>query len=432
MKQAVTGVDTIYAVSSGQPPAAIAVLRISGPRAMDASRALAGTLPAPRRAALRRLSDPGTGGTLDHALVLVFPGPHSATGEDLVELHVHGGRAVVAAVMAALSCQAGLRAAEAGEFTRRALTNGRLDLTEAEGLGDLLLAETEAQRRAALTTSEGGVRRQVELWTTELLSLSARIEAAIDYSDEEEVSRDDLSEVQRPIVSLAAAVSAALSRPPVERLRDGIRVVLAGPPNAGKSSLLNALIDRDVAIVSSIPGTTRDRIEASVVRAGLAWILTDTAGLRDAEDAIEHEGILRADQAMREADVVVWLGDELPPVEALWVYPRCDAPDRSEAPDGPQLSVSARTGQGLSELWALLAVRAQSLLPRSDHVAYNERQRGLLYQVRASLSAGAAANDILIVAEELRSARLALDRVTGRGDIEGVLDALFGRFCIGK
>jgi tRNA modification GTPase len=430
--------DTIFAVSSGQPPAAIAVLRVSGPRARAAAEALAGTLPPLRRAGVRALRDPSDGALLDRALLLWFPGPKTATGEDLVELHVHGGRAVVRAIEACLARQPGLRPADAGEFTRRALANGRLDLSEAEGLGDLLMAETEAQRRAALANAEGAVRRHVEGWQERLLMLAARVEAMLDHADEDDVADDlgALTDIRAGCATLERDLAAVLEAPPVERLRDGIRVVLAGPPNSGKSTLLNALADRDAAIVSPIAGTTRDRVEAAVVRNGVAWLLTDTAGLAETtDDPIERIGIARAEEAMRGADVLLWLADAPPPViegvQLLALHPRADLPGREQVPVG-RFGLSAATGQGVAELWSALEAVARRLLPREDALALNRRQRNLLQDAAGALADAALHYDPLLLAEELRRARRAFDQVTGRADVEGVLDALFGRFCIGK
>lgn len=428
--------NTIFAVSSGAPPAAIAVLRVSGPSALAAATALAGALPEPRRAGLRRLRDPADGVTLDHALVLTFPGPTSATGEDLVEFHLHGGRAVVAAVEAALARQTGLRRAEPGEFTRRALTAGRIDLAEAEGLGDLLMAETEAQRRAALAAAEGEVSRQIGAWNVRLLGMAARIEAMLDFADEDDVAIEQ--NAIKPIVvearTLADAIAATLANPPVERLRDGIRVVLAGAPNAGKSMLLNALIGRDAAIVSPIAGTTRDRIEAGVVRDGVAYVITDTAGLAAAtDDPIERIGISRAREAMAAADIVVQLDDLAVPAgpHVIAVHPRSDETGRETGPP-ERIAVSALRGDGVAVLWQAIAEAGQALLPRLDQLVLNERQREHVATAQQALAAAVEESDALLVAEQLRAARAALDRVTGTSDTEAMLDALFGRFCIGK
>jgi tRNA modification GTPase len=420
--------STIFALSSGAPPAGIAVVRVSGPQAFAAVEALAGRVPAPRKATLALLRDPETGEPLDQALLLCFAGPASATGEDIAELHLHGGRAVVRAVEAALGAIPGLRQAVAGEFTRRALANGRIDLSEAEGLGDLLMAETEAQRRNALQSAEGAIRREVDGWTAGLLAISAQVEALLDHSDEEDVS--DGGTIASDAAALAAEIDARVAQPPVERLRDGIRVVLAGPPNAGKSTLLNAMADRAAAIVSPIAGTTRDRIEVSVVRDGIAWLLVDTAGLNEAPgDAIEAIGIGLAREALDAADIVLWLGDDAPEGDAIWLHARADARDVARA---DRLSVSARTGEGMEALWRHLGERAKALLPPSDAVALNRRQRDLCASAAGTLHQAAAEPDLLLVAEHLRAARRAFDAITGRADVEAVLDALFGRFCIGK
>lgn len=427
--------DTIFALSSGALPAAIAIVRVSGPDAFQAVRLLAGDLPPPRRAALRTLRDPADGEMLDRALVLTFPGPDSATGEDLAEFHLHGGRAVVRAVESTLGSLSGMRMAEPGEFTRRALTSGRIDLSEAEGLGDLLMAETESQRRLALRSAEGAVRREVDGWTLRLLGIAAQVEALLDHSDEDDVSGsgDQLPAIHADIAGLAEMIGAIVVRPPVERLRDGLRVVLAGPPNAGKSTLLNALSGRDAAIVSPIAGTTRDRIEAPVMRSGVAYLLTDTAGLTDAPgDAIEAIGVTRANDALAEADIVLWLGDALPPPHPalLWLYPRLDA--RQGSPDGGRIALSAATGEGVDELWSRLQDLAQTLLPPLDLVALNARQRDLCSAAVAALRVAVSQPDLLLIAEELRTARRAFDALTGRASVEAMLDSLFARFCIGK
>lgn len=425
--------DTIFAVSSGAPPAAIAIVRISGNAAFAAAASLAGRLPAARRASLCALLD-ADGLLIDRALVLVFPGPDSATGEDVVELHVHGGRAIVRAVEAALAAMPGLRRAEPGEFTRRALLNGRIDLTEAEGLGDLLAAETEAQRRAALLVAEGAIRQLAQGWTDRLLALAARVEAQLDFADEDDVTLDTLAPITAALVALAGEMSATLTTPPVERLRDGVRVVIAGPPNSGKSTLLNALAEREAAIVSPISGTTRDRIEVPVVRDGIAYVLTDTAGLAgETLDPIERIGIGRAEEAMLAADLVLWLGDDAPPSpDMIRVHARADIEGREIAPPDADVAISVANGMGMASLWRTLSDRAATLLPREDAVAMNQRQRSLIAACAAAAQSAAGQEDLILVAEDLRLAMSALDALVGRSDVEAMLDALFRRFCLGK
>ena len=427
--------DTIFATSSGTPPAAIAIVRLSGPDAFAAGTSIAGSLPPPRQAALRTLRDPGDGCVLDRALVLVFEGPATATGEDVVELHVHGGRAVVAAVETTLAAMPPLRQATPGEFTRRALMNGVIDLTEAEGLGDLLAAETEGQRRAALRMAEGGLRSRIDNWTTQLIEIAARVEAVLDFSDEDDVASAEPCDIVAPVLRILREIDAVLAEPPVERLRDGLRVVLAGPPNSGKSTLLNAMVGREVAIVSAIAGTTRDRIEAPVTREGVAYVLTDTAGLNEwTSDPVELIGIERARSAIVGADVVLWLGDVVPPPDdAIWVHARADLPGRA-IPPADATAVSAKTGQGISTLWDLIRERSNLLLPADVDLCTNERQRAELWTASEALASGvsAIAADQLLVAEHLQQALRSLDRITGRGHIEHVLDSLFRRFCLGK
>lgn len=428
--------DTIYAVSSGAPPATIAILRLSGAAALEAVRSLAGDLPNPRAAALRALRNPADGELLDRALVLVFPAPNSATGEDLAELHLHGGRAVVRAVEATLASLPGLRPADPGEFTRRALANGRIDLSEAEGLGDLLMAETEAQRRAAIRSAEGAVRRQVENWSARALLLSAQVEALLDHGDEDDVAAggDPLPGIRDAAAALAEDIASIAARPAVERLRDGLRVVLAGPPNAGKSTLFNELTGRDAAIVSPIAGTTRDRIEAPIVRGGIAYLLTDTAGLRVSPgDPIEAIGVTRARDALDAADIVLWLGDEAPAPHpsTVWLHARADEAGR--APNlAADLAVSAATGMGMDALWDRLAALASTLLPPPDLLALNLRQRDLSLAAANALDEIRTEDDLILVGEHLRAALRAFDAITGRAGVEAMLDALFGRFCIGK
>lgn len=417
--------DTIFALSSGLPPAGIAVVRISGPDAGTALDALAGKRPAPRRASYRAIRD-NWGELLDHALIIWLPGPATATGEDLAELHLHGGRAVVASVLAAIGGLEGLRPATPGEFTRRAFEHGRIDLAEAEGLADLLAAETESQRQSALTLAEGGLGRRVAIWQKALLQLSARIEAALDFSDEGDVGEVD--GVHCDIAALAGEIAALLAEPGAERLRDGVRVVLAGPPNSGKSSLFNILVDREAAIVSDIAGTTRDRIEAVVALDGVPLVLIDTAGLRESDDAIEAIGVARAEDALARADLILWLGEAADaPVGAIMIAAKWDLQDSR-----PGLPVSAVTGGGIAALKNEVLKRARNLLPKPGALALNKRHKEILLQVRGSLERAAAESDPLIVAEHLREARNHLDRLTGRSGVEDMLDALFGSMCIGK
>jgi tRNA modification GTPase len=424
--------DTIFATSSGRPPAAIAIIRISGTGALEAASRLAGKLPPPRRAGLRQLRHDGV--LLDEALVLSFPGPASATGEDLVEFHCHGGRAVVAAVEQSLSAQSGLRLADAGEFTRRALINGRIDLAEAEGLADLLAAETEAQRVAAMSAAEGRVSRAIQGWINRVAMLAAQAEAALDFADEDDVEDDPaaVDQVRSGMQLLSGDIEAVLAQPPVDRLRDGIRVVLAGPPNSGKSTLLNRLVEREAAIVSPISGTTRDRIEVAVAHAGLPFLLTDTAGLAGAtSDPIEQIGIARARGAIEEADLLLWLGDEAPPrSDAIWVHARSDALGRHHLPVGPMLAVAADDPTTIGALWKLITSQARDLVPRSDHLALGATQRRRCQTAALALAEPWA--DLLIGAEHLRVAHGALAAILGFNATEHMLDTLFGRFCIGK
>jgi tRNA modification GTPase len=424
--------DTIFALSSGSPPAAISVIRISGEQAHRAGALLAGSLPPARRASVRELRDPAGGELLDEALVLRFDAPSSSTGEDSVELHCHGGRAVVAAVEQALGRIGGLRQAQPGEFTRRAFENGRIDLTEAEGLADLIEAETESQRRAALQMAEGGLSRRIAQWQDQLLAISARAEAAIDYVDEDSVDADPA--LSRDCGALAKELAQWLERPRAEPLREGVNIVIAGPPNAGKSSLLNALAGYERAIVTDVPGTTRDHIEVPLALEGIPLRLTDTAGLRDSDEQVERIGVDRARNLIDAADVVIWLGDleDAPSHPRLIrVHARCDLPGRSDAPDG-SIAVSSVTGHGLAELSAGIVTKARQVLPAEGQLAINQRQAACIAGARDALQAAERAPDLVILAESLRQARAAFDRSTGRAGVEDLLDALFGRFCLGK
>jgi tRNA modification GTPase len=422
---------TIFALSSGRPPAAISIIRISGPAAHSAGAGIAGSLPEPRMAAVRELRHPQSGELLDEALVLRFDAPSSSTGEDIIELHCHGGRAVLDAVLAALGAFGGLRQAEPGEFTRRAFDNGRIDLTEAEGLADLIEAETESQRKAALALAEGGLRKQIGIWQERLLGLSAQAERAIDY-DEEDEAVDPA--VLRDCAELAAELRRWLERPRVEPLKDGLRVIVAGPPNAGKSSLINAIAGEERAIVTDVPGTTRDHIEVPLSLGGVPARLTDTAGLRETDDQVEAIGVERAERLVAGADVLVWLGEPESAPEhprRILVHAKADLSDRRSVPFG-SIAVSSVTAEGLPDLLREMQRLARVLLPAEDAIALNRRQAHHLAEAADALEAASSGRDLVLVAENLRLARGAFDRLTGRAGVEDVLDALFGRFCLGK
>ena len=426
--------DTIFALSSGAPPAAIAVIRISGSQALDAVKQLAGSLPPERRASMRRLAS-SDNVLLDDALVVIFPGPNTATGEDLAELHLHGGRAVVRSVEAALAALPGLRRAFPGEFTRRAFLNNRIDLNEAEGLADLLVAETEWQRRSALQMAGGAFNTAVEGWREDLLGVSATVEVLLDFSDEDDVSPEENINITKRCNELHDVINRHLAVPGAQKLHEGLRVVIAGPPNSGKSTLLNALVSREAAIVSDIAGTTRDLIDVPVAFDGIPFVLTDTAGLRhDTNDEIENIGIVRAQAAIEAADIVLWLGIESEgPAHANSLEIEAKSDDPSHVAKSPSsLKVSAKTTDGLAELIQRLTAIAKTLLPPLDSFAINARQTALLTDTARSLAVAAHASDLLVTAEELRQARLSLDALTGRASTEDMLDALFGRFCIGK
>ena len=426
------------------PPAAIAVVRISGPAAGAALKALAGRLPEPRHASLALLADAG-GAPLDKALVLWFPGPATATGEDLAELHLHGGRAVVAAVEAALAATPGLRPAAPGEFTRRAFDNCRIDLAEAEGLADLLAAETESQRVQALGHASGHVSRAVAVWQDRLLGLMAGAEAELNFADEDDVEVGEV--VARRLIAgmeaLADELGEWLARPAAEVIADGLSVVIAGPPNAGKSTLINALAQRELAIVSPVAGTTRDVIETPLALDGIAMRFSDTAGIRgEGADVIEAIGIDRARAAVEAADILLWLG---PPGDvpdhprAILVAAQADCWSGDAAAEAEaahcDLILSAATGEGMDKLHRYIVDMARTLLPREGEAALRQRQRAALAEARQWLEieiGSPEADDLILLAERLRLAATELDRITGRAGVEDMLDALFGRFCIGK
>jgi len=544
--------DTIFALSSGRGPAAIAVVRISGPAAGDALKALTAKLPAPREAALARVRDPASKETVDQALILWFPAPHSETGEDVAELQLHGGRAVIAATLSALARLPGLRPAEAGEFTRRAFENGKLDLTAVEGLAELVAAETQGQRRQALRQLQGALGKRAETWRQRLIRALALVEARIDFSDEADVPEDLLGPALAVAHELETEIAAALADGGRgERLREGLVVAIAGPPNAGKSTLLNRLARREAAIVSPYAGTTRDVIEVHLDLGGWPVTLLDTAGIRESDDPVEMEGVRRARERAQGADLVLWVvdaadegleaaaknapakgaakigrGAAAPPVipgpaagaepetrgPGLRVRPLA-APGRPPVPGSdsdfarrPQngqseplpapltwvirnkidqirpeqknehglqqsrrdegkfitnkplitianhpltykneleysknesvFDISALTGEGFDALLAQLMRQAEVFLSGSESALITrERHRRALEETLAALRraqspAVAAKEDLL--AEELRLAARALGRLTGRVDVEDILDVIFRDFCIGK
>ncbi len=443
--------DTIAALASGRGRAGVAVIRISGPRAGEAVAALGGgcALATPRQARLVTLRHPTSGEMLDRALVLWFPAPRSYTGENVAEFHVHGGPAVIAAVLEALVRLPGVRPAEPGEFTRRAFENGRLDLAAAEAVLDLVSAETEVQRRQALALSRGLLGAQVAAWQERLLENCARIEALLDFADE------DIGEEE----AIAAAVAAALAELADEmasiladaargrRIREGLKVVVLGPPNAGKSTLINALAAEDVAIVSPEPGTTRDAIMVRLDLAGMMVTLVDTAGLREAAGAIEEEGIRRTRRHAAEADLALWLQpadeDEETVPSALKGRPVWRVRTKQDrVPDLPAgrrdeecFVISARTGAGMDALLAALREWVAAATGGPPALVTRHRQQAALAEARDALDEARAeltARDWLLAAEALRRADAALGRITGRGGVEEMLDRLFAEFCIGK
>jgi len=432
--------DTIFATASGHGRSAVSLIRISGRQSRFILETMAGGVPVPRRAVLRILRDPGTGEALDQALVLWMPGPRSFTGEDQAELHIHGGLATRTAVLRALGSLEGCRAAQAGEFTRRAFLNGRMDLSRVEGLADLIDAETEAQRRQALVQLEGRLGNAAEAWREEVLGVLALLEACLDFSDEGDVPADLETEITGRLARLRDDFHRVLSDRSGERLREGLTVVLAGPPNAGKSTLLNALARRDVAIVSPVAGTTRDAIEVHCDLGGLPVVIVDTAGLRESTDIIEQEGVARARARARDADVVLWLvppeGGEGEAPAARRVVRVATKADLNRSRIDVDLAVSAATGEGLAELIRVLETEAESILGQGDAVLTRERHRLALERARDSVARGlammAAGEPLELIAEEIRLGARAMGEITGRVDVDHVLDRLFSSFCIGK
>jgi tRNA modification GTPase len=498
--------DTIFALSSGRPPVAIAVVRISGPRAGDALKALTGKVPAPRTAALARVSDPQSREAIDEALALWFPAPHSETGEDVAELQLHGGRAVIAATLAALAGIEGLRPAEAGEFTRRAFEHGKLDLTEVEGLADLVMAETEAQRRQAYRQLRGLLGDRAEAWRQKLIQALALVEAAIDFSDEGDVPKNLLEPALVTALELKDEIGQALADRRGERLRDGLVIAIAGPPNAGKSTLLNRIARREAAIVSPYPGTTRDVIEVHLDLAGFPVTLLDTAGIRETVDPVEVEGVRRARKRAAAADLVLWVEDATRPMAegrenitapVVWLIrnkidlvaqrnepkstpygrnetkkqsnndrrnsnnelmseksPSNEIKDQSnnttlymvtegvKSNNEPEFmseltfSTSATSGAGFEALLDAMHRYAEGHLGGGESILVTrERHRRALQDTEEALGrvlGGSATGGEDLIAEELRLAARALGRLTGRVDVEDILDVIFRDFCIGK
>jgi len=451
--------STIFALSSGRPPAAIAVVRVSGPRVGAALEKLIGRVPEPRQATLVRVRDPATGEAIDEALVLWFPAPRSETGEDVAELQLHGGHAVIAGVLDALGRIEGCRPAEAGEFTRRAFENGRLDLTAVEGLADLIAAETEVQRRQAFRQLKGLIGDRAEAWRRALIEAQALVEARIDFSDEADVPENLVDAALHAAQQLRSEIAAALAdRRRGERLRDGLVVAIAGPPNAGKSTLLNRLARREAAIVSPYPGTTRDVIEVHFDLGGYPVTLLDTAGIRDSADPVEQEGVRRARVGAASADLVLWVIDvsaaglavgnsnrNVSKSDTWLIQNKIDlAVDKlciscesgSDVSSPVTFPISAVTGGGMDALLAALTAFAQNYFSATEPalVTRARHRRALEDTVAAldrALAERASGREELIV-EELRAAATTLGRLTGRVDVEDILDVIFRDFCIGK
>jgi len=432
---------TIFAPASGQGRAAVCVIRISGPATRTILETIAAPLPSPRRASLRHIVDPKSSEILDQSLVIWMPGPKSFTGEDQAEIQIHGGVAVRLAVLRCLLDLPGCRAALPGEFTRRAFLNGRMDLTEVEGLADLIDAETEAQRRQALRQLEGSLGETVEGWRENLLDALALMEASLDFSDEGDLSSVAFEEQTLVLIKkVRSAVLAQLSSRVGERLREGLTIVLAGAPNAGKSTLLNALARRDVAIVSPVAGTTRDMIEVRLDLGGLPVVLVDTAGLRESTDPVEREGVVRALTRAGSADFVLWLvapGDATDqPPEGREVIRVATKADIGMAAIPADYTISAATGEGLPELLRGLEDRAARAMIDDSAVITRERHRRAMEDIAACLGRAiqVLSDDGLpeLATEEIRLATRACGVMTGRVDVEDMLDRLFSSFCIGK
>ena len=446
--------QTIFALSSGRAPSAIAVVRVSGREAGAALTLLAGKIPGPRRAARALLRDANRQ-PIDDAIVLWFPAPSSATGEDVAEFHIHGGQAVLAALFASLSAMENVRAADPGEFTRRAFENGKLDLTEAEGLDDLIHADTDRQRRQALRQLKGLLGDRVRDWRTQIIEASALIEAGIDFSDEGDVPTELIAPALARIETLLGEIQKVLAgQGRSERLREGLVIAIAGPPNVGKSTLMNQLARRDVAIVSPHAGTTRDIIEVALDLDGYPVTVIDTAGVRETEDPVELEGVRRARARAREADLVLWLSDAEHdknivgegPAPIWLVRNKIDLDQvgsgtamqsrgKGQGQGEPTFAISASRGDGIPELISGLVGFAQEFFGATESGLISRlRQRELLQQTAASLQRCVAVigQGEELAAEDLRAAAHSLGRLLGRVDVEDILDAVFREFCIGK
>ncbi len=428
--------DTIFALSSGAPPTGVALVRVSGSRTQQALEALIGDVPAPRKAVLRDIRSV-SGDLIDRALVLYFPGPGSFTGEDCTEFHVHGGRAVIDALLKELGRLQGFRLAEAGEFTRRAFHAGKLDLTETEALADLVQAETQAQLRLALAGATGAQRALYEDWSQLVLRLRAAIEARLDFSDQDDVPEPleeaELGSLERLKDEIGRHLAGARA---AEIVRDGLHVVIAGAPNVGKSSLLNHLAGRDVAIVSEVAGTTRDVIEVALDLDGLKIVLFDTAGLRDSPDEIEQIGVARAKKRIDEADLVLALSDSEEVAQVETTAPVLHVRSKGDlSPTNDRLAISTLTGEGISELLDLISAHGAQLRSAVEAGApLRRRQAALLGDIHRHIIAASSFLDfdMVLAAEELRLAQLCFDRLAGRHDVEDLLGVIFGSFCIGK
>ncbi|HEY0330481.1 MAG TPA: tRNA uridine-5-carboxymethylaminomethyl(34) synthesis GTPase MnmE [Rhodopseudomonas sp.] len=444
--------QTIFALSSGRPPSAIAIIRVSGPEAATVLERIAGRLPPPRQATRAVLKD-ARGQPIDDAVVLWFPGPASATGEDVAEFHIHGGRAVLQALVAAIATIDNLRAAEPGEFTRRAFENGKLDLTEAEGLDDLIHADTERQRRLALRQLKGLLGDRARDWRGEIIAASALVEAAIDFADEGDVPDELIAPAKAKIEILLDEIEEVLAQEGrSEKLRDGLVVAITGPPNVGKSTLMNQLARREVAIVSPHAGTTRDIIEVHLDLDGYPVTVIDTAGIREASDPVEQEGVRRARSRAAEADLRLWLvdtqaaGDGEEPLRqwmaagqhGFWVVRnKVDeaeaAPPNLSATGWPCHSISAASGRGVAELIAALARFAAAHFDEGSALISRARHRQLLRQTADALGRAVDLPEAAeLIAEELRIAAHRLGQLLGWVDVEDILDVIFREFCVGK